>query len=65
MKEKLLLIIWGVTLVKQGVYPGYEGDLDVEGSVTLNFLEGLVMIQYDLTDVDPLCTTPTDGKFLW
>ena len=47
------------------MYPGYTGDLDVEGSVSLNlFAEGAV-IHYAVTGVDVACENgPTSGKKL-
>ena len=44
-------------------YPGYEGDLDVEGSVSLNLYDDSVVIHYDVTGVDAACESgPTEGK---
>ena len=43
-------------------YPGYEGDLDVEGSVSLNLYDDSVVIHYDVTGVDAACESgPTEG----
>ena len=50
-----------MTLNNHSVYPGYAGDLDVEGSVSLNLLDEGIVIKYDVTGVDSACATPTDG----
>ena len=47
------------------MYPGYTGDLDVEGSVSLNLFSESAVIHYDVTGVDAACENgPTTGKKL-
>ena len=44
------------------MYPGYAGDLDVEGKVSLNLFDDGVVIHYDMTGVDAACASgPTSG----
>ena len=53
---------WVISLDQHGTYPEYDGDLSIEGSVSLNLFDDSVMMKYDLKGVDSACTTPTNGN---
>ena len=58
-----MVLFWVINVDSHRVYPGYAGDLDVEGSVSLNLYDNSVVIQYDLTGVDTACESgPTSGN---
>jgi hypothetical protein len=57
-------VFWVITVDSHGIYPEYSGDLDVEGSVSLNLYDDSVVIHYDVTGVDAACASgPTEGNY--
>ena len=45
-----------------GMYPGYNGNVVLEGSVKLFFWEGTVRLVYDLQGVEEKCANSTTFK---
>ena len=57
------IFFWVINVDTHDTYPGYTGDLEFSGSVSLNLFDDSVMINYDLTGMDSACSAPTTGNF--